>query len=180
MISDQPKRKIKERAASELKKYAVIVLYLWVLLSVLELHRFVVLRELHLKSFSGYRIGFAAVNALIVGKFVSIGEAFHVGERLSGKKLIIYSVLFKSAVFAVFVVCLEFVEEIIVGLIHGKSFSASIPQLGGGGLEGAMLVGVIVFVVLIPLFLLTEVQKAVGKERLRSFMLQERPKRDAA
>jgi hypothetical protein len=51
MNSDQSKRKIKERAATELKRYAVIVLYLWVLLSVLELHRFVVLRVLHLQSF---------------------------------------------------------------------------------------------------------------------------------
>jgi hypothetical protein len=180
MISDQPKRKIKERAASELKRYAVIVLYLWVLLSVLELHRFLVLRVLHLESFSGYRIGFAAVNALIVGKFVSMGEALHVGERVNGKRVLIYSVLFKSALFAVLVVCLDVVEEIIVGMIHGKPFSASIPQLGGGGLEGAILVGVIVFVVLIPLFLLTEVQRAVGKERLRSLILHERSKSDAA
>jgi hypothetical protein len=109
-----------------------------------------------------------------------MGEALHVGERLSGKKLLLYSVLFKSALFAVLVVCLDVVEEIIVGLIHGKSFSASIPRLGGGGLEGVILVSVILFVVLIPLFLLTEVQKAVGKESLRSLVFHERSKNDAA
>jgi hypothetical protein len=82
----------------------------------------------------------------------------------------------KSPLFAVLVICLDVVEEIIVGLIPGKSFSASIPQLGGGGLEGVILVGVIISVVLIPLFLLTEVQKAIGKERLRSFIFHEQSK----
>jgi hypothetical protein len=82
--------------------------------------------------------------------------------------------------FAVLVVCLDIIEEIVVGLIHGKSFAASIPQLGGGGLEGTILVGILVFLVLIPLFLLTEVLKVAGKDRLRSFILHEQSKSDAA
>ena len=86
----------------------------------------------------------------------------------------------KSALFAVLVVCLDIVEEIIVGLTHGKSFAASFPQLGGGGLEGIILIGIMTFLVLIPLFLLTEVQKVVGKDRLRAFILHERAKSDAA
>lgn len=179
MISDQQKRKVEERAATELKRYAVITLYLWVLFSVFEIHRFVVLREVHLAYTSGYRIGFAAINALIIGKFVSTGEALHVGERISVKQLI-YAVLFKSAIFAVFVVCFDVLEEIIVGVIHGKSVVASIPRIGGGGLEGVILVGFLVFVVLIPLFLFTEVQKLVGRERLRSIIFHESSKTDAA
>ena len=83
MTSDQPKRKARERAAAELKRYAVIALYLWVLFAVFELHRFVVLRGLHLESLSGYRLGFAAVNALVIGKFIATGEALHFGEKVS-------------------------------------------------------------------------------------------------
>ena len=113
MIPDQQKMKAKERAAAELKRYAAIALYLWATFSVLELHRFVVLRVLHLASIRGYRIGFAAVNALIIGKFIATGEALHFGEQLN-EKVLFYSVLRKSAMFAVLVICLDIVEEVIV------------------------------------------------------------------
>jgi hypothetical protein len=36
------------------------------------------------------------------------------------------------------------------------------------------------FVVLIPLFLFTEVQEAIGKEKLQSIIFHERSKADAA
>lgn len=126
-------------------------------------------------SLSGYKIGFAAVNALIMGKVILIGEALHVGEQLSEKRLI-YSVLFRSAAFALLVVCFDVVEEVIVGLIHGKSLVASIPKLGGGGLEGMLLFGIMAFVVLIPFFLFTEVQEAVGKEKLQAVIFHQRSK----
>ncbi len=167
--------KVKERAVSELKKYAAIAFYLWILFSLFEVHRYAVLREVNLHSLSGYKIGFAAVNALIMGKVILIGEALHVGEQLSEKRLI-YSVLFRSAAFALLVVCFDVVEEVIVGLIHGKSLVASIPKLGGGGLEGMLLFGIMAFVVLIPFFLFTEVQEAVGKEKLQAVIFHQRSK----
>lgn len=176
-MSTQPTRsaKVKERAVTELKKYAAIALYLWVLFSLFEIHRFAVLRQLNIHSLSGYKIGFAAINALIMGKVILIGEALHVGDQLSEKRLI-YSVLFKSGAFALLVVCFDVVEEVIVGLIHGKSLVASIPKLGGGGLEGMILFGIMAFVVLIPFFLFAEVQQAVGKEKLQSVIFHERSK----
>jgi hypothetical protein len=176
-MSSQPTRRVqvKERAVSELKKYAAIAFYLWVLFSLFEIHRYAVLRELNIHSLSGYKIGFAAINALIMGKVILIGEALHVGEQLSERRLI-YSVLFKSAAFALLVVCFDVVEEVIVGLIHGKSLVASIPKLGGGGLEGMILFGIMAFVVLTPFFFFTEVQEAVGKEKLQSLIFHERSK----
>jgi hypothetical protein len=176
-MPSQPTRRVqvKERAVSELKKYAAIAFYLWVLFSLFEIHRYAVLREFNIHSVSGYKIGFAAINALIMGKVVLIGEALHVGEQLSERRLI-YSVLFKSAAFALLVVCFDVVEEVIVGLIHGKSLVASIPKLGGGGLEGMILFGIMAFVVLIPFFFFTEVQEAVGKEKLQSLIFHERSK----
>jgi len=178
-MSSQQTRKVKERAVTELKNFAAIALYLWVLFSLFEIHRYAVLREFNLSSLSGYKIGFAAVNALIMGKVILIGEALHVGEQLSEKRLI-FSVLFKSAAFALLVVCFDIVEEVIVGIIHGKSLAASIPQMAGGGLEGKALFGVMAFVVLIPFFLFTEVQRVIGKETLQSLILHERSKADAA
>jgi len=172
-------RKAEERAATELKKFVAIALYLWVFLSLFEIHRVVVLREANAASLSGYRIGFAAVNALVLGKVILIGQAVHVGERLSEKRLI-YSALYKSAVFALLLICFDIVEEVIVGLIHGRSIVASIPRLGGGGLEGEILVGVMAFVVLIPFFLFTELERVLGKGSLHSLILHNRSTSKAA
>jgi len=174
-MSDQKTRHVKERAVTELKRYAAIAFYLWALFSLFEIHKYAVLREVHMASLSGYKIGFALLNALIIGKVILIGQVLHVGEQLSEKRLI-FSVLFKSAAFALLVLCFDIVEDVIVGLIHGKSFAASIPKLGGGGLEGMLLFCIMAFVVLIPLFLFTEVQEAIGKEKLQSIIFHKRSK----
>jgi hypothetical protein len=88
--------------------------------------------------------------------------------------------LYKSAVFAFLLVCFEILEEVIVGLIHGKSIVASIPQLGGGGIEGKVLVGIIAFVVLIPFFLFTEMEKVLGKETVYSLLIRKTSQSKAA
>jgi len=176
MISSEQKRKAKERVATEIRKFLAIALYIWVFLSVLEIFRFVVLRQVHVTSFHGYRIGLAAVNALVLGKVILIGQALHAGERLREKRLI-QSVLYKSAVFAFLLVGFEIIEEVIVGLIHGRSLVASIPQLGGGGLEGKILVGIMAFVILIPFFLFAELARVLGSDTLRSLIFENRPKK---
>ena len=43
-----------------------------------------------------------------------------------------------------------------------------------------VLFGMMAFVVLIPFFLFTEVQKVIGRETLHSLILRERSKADAA
>lgn len=179
MISDQQKRKAKERAATELKRYIVIAFYLWVLFTLFEIHRLAVLREVNRADISGYRFGFAGLNALIMGKVILIGEALHVGERFSQERLI-FSALFKSAMFGLLAVCFKVVEGGIGGLIRHKPIVESIPRLGGGGLEGMVLFGIMAFVVLIPFFLFTEVQRVFGEEKLQSMIFQKKPRADAA
>lgn len=178
-ISDQQKRKVKDKAITEVRRFAAIVLYLWVLLNLLEIHRLAVLREVHQASVHGYRFGLAVINALVLGKVILIAEDLHFGDRFSQKRMV-SSALFKSAVFAVLLVCFDVLEEVIVGVIHGKSVAASVPQMGGGGLEGKVIMGVIAFVVLIPFFLFTEMQRVVGKNELHSLMFRDRSKADAA
>ena len=83
----------------------------------------------------------------------------------------------QSAIFSLLLVCFEIIEEVIVGLIHGKSLVASVPQFGGGGLEGKLIVGLLAFVSLVPFFLFTEVQRVLGTENCAnsSFRTGRRP-----
>ena len=179
MTFNLKRQKIKERAIEEAKRFIGIALYAWLLLSVFELHRFAVLRSVHVNSLEGYRFVLAAVNAFILGKVVLIGQAVRRGRRPSEKPLI-YPILLMSALFALLLICFQIAEETIRGMIHGKSLPASIPQLGGGGLEGAVFAGIMTFVALIPFFLFTEVQSVIGREKVRSLLFQERSKAAAS
>lgn len=181
MLSGEQKRTTTKRALIELKRFVATAAYLWVLLSLFEIHRVVVLRQAHASplSGSGYRLGFAVVNAFVLGKVIVLGQALHAGERLKRRRLI-QSVLYQSGLFAALLVCFDILEEVIVGLLRGKSFAASIPQLGGGGLIGVLLVGIMAFVVLIPLFLFTELQRAIGQDNLHSIILRNGSKANAA
>jgi hypothetical protein len=68
----------------------------------------------------------------------------------------------------------DILEAVIVGMLHGKTFPQSIPQLGGGGLEGKIIVGTIMFFFGIPFFAFTEARRVVGKDEMRSLMFAKR------
>ena len=164
---------LKERAISELKKYSVIVAYLWALFALFQLHKLVILRVEDPLTTVGYTVGFALINALILGKIILIAEIFRVGEHFKDKSLV-YSILFKSAVFSLLLVLCNILEEVLIGLFHHKTISESIPVLGGGGLEGILIIGAVVFIALIPFFLFEELARAIGEEKLVSMLFKRR------
>ena len=103
---NQQKTSLKEKAISEAKKFAVIVGYLWVLFVLFEIHKITILRGQSPATPLGYRVGFAFINALILGKIILIADAFSFGEGFKNRPLV-YAILFKSAVFSVLLVCFD-------------------------------------------------------------------------
>jgi len=149
------KTSLREKAISEGRKFAVIAAYLWILFVLLQLHRVTILRaepaglnQLQGRFCSNQRADTGQDNLNCTGPL--LGEAFQ-------NRPLVYPILFKSTAFAVLLVCFDILEEVLVGLFHHKAVSESIPALGGGGAEGMLLVGLMVFIVLIPFFSFTEV-----------------------
>lgn len=173
VIMNDQRTRLKQRAISEAKKFVVIVGYLWMLFVLLQLHKLSILRQLDPSTTFGYPIGLAFINALILGKVILIAGALHAGEGFKDKPLL-YAILFKSAVFSVLLVCFDILEEALVGLLQQKTFTKSIPTLGGGGVEGMLLVGLMVFIVLIPFFSFTEVAHVIGENELLSMIFKRR------
>ncbi len=168
-MSDKRKPSIKERIREEAKEFAVIVLYLWVLLSLFALHRVMLLREGNLS----YRLGFALVNALVLGKIMYIFERLHVGRRFE-RKAPVYSILFKSGVFAIILLVFDILEEGIVGLLHGKTFAQGTSELGGGTLSGLLLIAIITSVSLIPFFSFKEIGRSLGGRQLQLLLFHKK------
>ena len=74
---------MQEGEITETKTFIAIALYLQLVLNLFEIRRFTVLREVTRNSVPGDRIGFTAVNALILGKVILIGQALRVGHQFS-------------------------------------------------------------------------------------------------
>src|ERR1700761_6247408 len=87
----------KKRVVDELKKLSITVLYIWVLLSVFTLYREMILANYNIDY--SVKFGFAFINALILAKFMWLGEVLHVGKK-AARKALLYSTLWNSALFA--------------------------------------------------------------------------------
>jgi hypothetical protein len=173
------KYNLKLRAIDETRHFILFVGYVWLALSLFEIHKLAVLRTQHIGSRLGFKLGLDLVNALVLGKIVLIGDSLHLGEQLKDRALI-YEVLFRSAVFAVLLICFEISEEVVIGMLHGKTMTQSIPPLGGGGVEGIVLVSIMLFACLIPLFAILGIRRALGDAEFHSLLFDNNSKRQAA
>jgi hypothetical protein len=173
LAPQKQKRSVKERAVEELKELAVLAAYLWIFLAVFQIHRTLVLRGQVPGSELSYRTGFALFKALVLAKFMLLAETVWVVKTFKDKPLV-YSILFKSAVYAAILLCMNILEEILLGMIYGKTPAQSMIEVGGAGVAGIALAGIIAFVVLIPLFAFREISDAIGTEELRSILLKRR------
>jgi hypothetical protein len=158
-------------AVREARKFVVIFFYLWVLFGLFALHKSILLPDEGII----YGQGFAVVNAFVLAKVMLVADNLHVGENFETRPLL-YAVLFRSALFAIILVCFDLIEEVVVGTLRSKTISESIDAIGGGTLEGILSIGVIMFVVLIPFFAFREMTKVVGSREMRELLFVRRTK----
>jgi hypothetical protein len=154
------KKSLQERALSELEKYAVITVYLWLLFALFSLHRQLVSGH----GISVWHQGFAIVNALVFGKVMLIGEVLEVGKVLE-RRALFWVVFGKSLIFAILLLAFHIVEEAIRAWFVGQSLSASFNDFGGS-LPGLVITAAIFFVALIPFFAFQEAARVLGSGAL--------------
>jgi hypothetical protein len=156
-----------EKILDEGKKLFWIFIYFCVLIGLLSVFKSLVLNEDNLL----YHRGFTVINAWILAKVVLIAEYFRVGENLRHKPLV-YPIAFKSAVFCVSLMCFYVIEEMLVGIWHGRTVAGSFPDIGGGTWKGISVVGFILFVGLIPFFAYRELARVLGRDELYSLIFK--------
>lgn len=162
----------KERVVEELRSLSVTVLYLWVLLSIFAVHREVVLAHYDI-SYSE-KFGFALVNALILAKFMWLGEVLHAGKRVVGKPLA-YSTIWNAALFSAILMVCHLLEEALLRWWHGQSGGQNALDV-----REILATWLMVFVVLIPFFLVKGLVQILGKSEMKSLMFHSaaRPARE--
>ncbi|HUC50920.1 MAG TPA: hypothetical protein VMA30_16190 [Xanthobacteraceae bacterium] len=168
--SNAAKPTAKERVAAELREFAVVAAYLWICFTALAYLKFAIL-EAHGIAFAPF--GFAAIKALICAKFVSIGHAFHLGERFKAQPLV-YPVLHKSLVFLLLLIVLNVLEEIAVGYLHGRALADSLSEIGGGTRDQLIATAIVMLLILIPFFVVRALGEVVGERTLARLFFEPR------
>jgi hypothetical protein len=161
---------LKEKARREMRDFLVISLYLWIIFGLFVLYKSIILSEEHIP-FAAH--GFALINALAMAKVMLVAKGLHFADRFKEAPLI-YPTLFKSVAFAVVLGAFKIVEEGLIGLYHGHSFSESIVSIGGGTLNGILLLTLLLAVLLIPFFGFGEVDRVFGEQKLKKLFFASR------
>ena len=163
--------KLATRVADEMRRFAVLFIYLWILFGLFVLNERIVLGQRGI-GFSSQ--GFALINALVLAKVMLIAEDLNLGRWLDRRPLI-YPILHDSLLFTVLFIAFHIVEKVVIGLVAGETVSTSLPAIGGGGVAGLLCVAVISFFGLIPFFAFRSFTRALGADRMNALLFGTTP-----
>jgi len=153
---------LQQKAVRKLREYLVISGYLFVVFSLLTVHRSMILAEHHID----YTLhGLALINALALGKVVLLARDLHLADQFQDAPLI-YPTLLKSLAFTVVLAAFKIAEDGVLGRLREKTLHASLADLGDGSWSGIAILAALVFVMLIPFFGFSELRRVFGAERL--------------
>jgi hypothetical protein len=158
-----------KKVGHEVKEYAVISLYLYICFGAILLFKVAVLQARGI-DYAPY--GFAAIKALILAKFILIGHAAKMGERYREKPLI-YPILHKSIAFLVLVIVLSVIEEVVAGVLHGRSVAASLSEIADGTWLEIVATALLLWLILVPYFAFRQIGERLGMGRLSRMLFVE-------
>jgi hypothetical protein len=170
MPETNAKATLRERVMHEFKELVIISLYLYITLGAVILLKTAVLHDQGIE-FSPW--GIAIVKAVVLAKFMLLGEAIKIGERTTNSPLV-WPTLQKALVLLVVLIIMTVIEEAVVGLFHRQSIAASLGELVGPRLEQTITGILIMLLVLIPFFAFRVLDEELGKGRLARMFFVER------
>jgi hypothetical protein len=148
---------VKQRVREELREYALTALYLYVWLVALLLYKGALLGK---EGLAAVPLGFAAGKALVLGKFVLLGEAAGAGTRI-GASTLLHRIAWRTLSLLLVLAALTLVEELVVGWIPGGSAAQTWAELGSRSLVlGASTL--LLLLVLVPFVAAKQVSLALG------------------
>jgi hypothetical protein len=160
----------KAKVSHELIEYAFNVVYLALVFASFTMYRRLSLAAYDIQ-YTNYWV--AVVEALILGKVIMIGAILRLGRGLEDKPLI-YSTLYKTVVFTVFVVVFKAIEHGLKGLWEGQGFTGGLAAISEKSLEIMLADALVVLVAFIPFFAVKELTRVLGTKRIWDLFFRRR------
>jgi len=161
---------LKQKVRHELIEYALNVAYLAMVFAAFTVYRRLILASYDI-TYTNYWV--ALIEALILGKVIMIGGLFRLGRSLEDKPLI-YSSLYKTAVFCLFCAAFTVAEHTVVGLWKGEGLAAGLHEMAGKGRSEILASTLMLFVSLFPFFAFKELGRVAGRGRLMEIFFMTR------
>lgn len=168
---DKPASSLKDKVQHEFIEYAINVVYLTLVFAAFTEYRRLVLAAQNIE-YGNY--WFALIEALVLGKVIMIGGVFHLGRGLEDKPLV-YPVLYKTAVFVVFVLLFKILEHAIRALWNGAGpADALVEFFAAKGFHEVIANSLIVVVAFFPFFAMKELSRVYGGARMFALFFRRR------
>ena len=161
---------LKSRFASEMKQYALISLYLFVCFGVVLLYE---ASQSATKEAGLTAVSMALVKALVIGKFILIGEALEPGTRISAPTML-HRVAWRTLGMVVVLIVFKLIEELVIGLVHSKGVAELLEEFEAQSWLGLLGPVLLMLIVLVPMMIALELDRALGEQGLRGLLLESR------
>jgi hypothetical protein len=176
-VASEHQATLKEKAVEELRMFWVLFVYLAFTFSALLNYRRLVLHEIGV---SYLHYGFAVIEALIIAKVILIGQALGLGKRMERDYPLIYTVLAKSILYAIFLGLFTVLEHLVEGWVHEQGWHAVTQHFASVGMDEFLARTLIVLVAFVPFFAVDEAARVLGNGDLYALFFEQRAAREAA
>ncbi len=149
----------RKHAWVELRRFALLAGYLFACFIAILGYRTAVLAEVGLRFAP---LGLAALKALVLAKFILIGEMLHLGEKRLAWRLGVL-VLYRSFLFLLLLLGLTVIEEVIRGAFEGEGPAAALRDLTAHRGWELAATAVLLWLILLPYFGLTHIRQRLGE-----------------
>jgi len=168
MTSSDRKTQLKEKAKEELRLLEWITAYLAAFFVAFLTYRRLISREFGVTAF---HYGYALLEAVVIAKVILIGKALGLGKQATRRSLA-FSVLRSSLAYGALVAVFTVLEHVVEGLVHGKTFAASVEAMWHQGIYEILGRVLVIFVAFIPFFAFWELGRLIGDRKLAALFFR--------
>jgi hypothetical protein len=165
-----PRKNWKNKFRKEFTGYWINVAYLAIFFGVFLSYKRLVLAE-HDIIYTDWGVGL--INAVVLGKVISIGSMMRLGSRFENKPLI-WSTLVRSVMFTIWLALFNALELMIRGFFKTFTFEGIMTSLSHIGTYQYFGGSLVVFASFIPFFAFKELSRVLGPKMVLDLFLKGR------
>lgn len=151
-----------EKIAQEVRRLLLYAAFFFLFFSAFTIYRRLIVGE---ELVSYIHFGYNLVESLVLSKIILLGQYFRLGERFSGKPLIVPT-LYKTLIFTFFVMLFDVLERFVLGFFQHRPLESIYQKLQGEGAEEIAAELFVMAFVFVFFFALSEIDKELFGEKL--------------
>lgn len=169
-------RSLKAKLIEEMKEVFVISLYLALVFGTVATYR-LLLPDPPASAAASY--GFALIKALVFAKVIVLARMLPFARVFDARPLVVPT-LYKVALYGAFAFCIEALEHLATGLLHGRPAGEVFREAVSGHVRLILARTLVVLAAFLPFVAITELSRVFGGARLRGIFLGSRVPEEAA